>query len=307
VTSAAMIKVGCCGFSTSMERYFESFAMVELNSTFYRYPREKTVEAWREKSPKHFEFTVKAHQDISHKARMRVEEQYLQAFERMKRICRVLSSEVLLFQTPSSFTAQELSDAEHFFRMIDREDLVISWETRGSTWEDPKTREKLERVLETLGITHVTDPFKIMPAYTGRTAYFRLHGLGKRKYYYQYTDTELRRLKELVTPFEKQGKTVYALFNNMSMFEDGLRFVKYLSDGVFPSITRSTGLESLKEVIEKTCYPTSKSVLVRKLGWRLIEFEKGKQTVLSTILAGLPSRTYKNVEELLRDAGRLSG
>ena len=57
-----------------------------MNSTFYQYPREKTVEGWREKAPKDFEFTVKAHQDISHKAKVKVEKASLQAFERMKQI-----------------------------------------------------------------------------------------------------------------------------------------------------------------------------------------------------------------------------
>ena len=81
-----MIKVGCAGFPTSMERYFGNFRLVELNSTFYQYPREKTVEGWREKAQKDFEFTVKAHQDISHKAKVKVEKASLQAFERMKQI-----------------------------------------------------------------------------------------------------------------------------------------------------------------------------------------------------------------------------
>jgi len=56
-----MIGVGCCGFPTSMKKYFETFSLVELNNTFYTYPREKTAEDWREKAPGNFEFTVKAH------------------------------------------------------------------------------------------------------------------------------------------------------------------------------------------------------------------------------------------------------
>lgn len=34
-----MIKVGCCGFPTSMSQYFKNFNIVELNRTFYQYPR----------------------------------------------------------------------------------------------------------------------------------------------------------------------------------------------------------------------------------------------------------------------------
>jgi uncharacterized protein YecE (DUF72 family) len=75
-----------------MKRYFESYSLVELNSTFYEYPRLETVEGWREKAPENFEFTVKAHQDISHKARMRVDENSQKAFETMKQICKTLKA-----------------------------------------------------------------------------------------------------------------------------------------------------------------------------------------------------------------------
>lgn len=294
-----MIRVGCCGFPTSMKKYFENFSLVELNSTFYQYPRERTVEGWREKAPEDFEFTVKAHQDISHKAKLRVEETSLQAFERMERICKVLNSKMLLIQTPDSFRPDRLGDAEKFFEKVDREELVLVWETRGLAWENFEVRKMLGQVLERLDVTHVTDPFRVMPAYTGEVAYFRLHGLGERMYYYQYSDSELQKLKELVSPYEREGKEVYVLFNDLSMFMDGVRFMEYLSKGVFPKITGSTGLASIRSVVERTRYPDSKSVLIKKLGWRLVEIEEGKQVRLNAILADLPSKTYKNAEELL--------
>ena len=112
-----MIKIGCCGFPTSMKKYFQSFNLVELNSTFYQYPRMETVEDWRKKAPKNFEFSVKAHQDISHRARLKVEESSLQAFERMKDICKALNTQVLLIQTPGSFRPDRLVDVENFLRL----------------------------------------------------------------------------------------------------------------------------------------------------------------------------------------------
>jgi uncharacterized protein YecE (DUF72 family) len=121
-----MIKVGCCGFPTSMNQYFQNFNIVELNRTFYQYPETRTVEGWRQKAPEHFVFTVKAHQDITHKARMKVKDESLSAFERMKRICRTLNPHVLLFQTPGSFTPTMFSDAEDFFMAINREELALA-------------------------------------------------------------------------------------------------------------------------------------------------------------------------------------
>ena len=296
-----MIKVGCCGFPTSMKRYFENYSLVELNSTFYEYPKMETVAGWREKAPEKFEFTVKAHQDISHKAKMRLDEASQKAFETMKQICKTLNAKILLIQTPGSFRPDKLGEAEKFFRAVDCEGLTLVWETRGPEWEKPEVYERLHQVLSSLDIVHVTDPFRILPAYTSQTAYFRLHGLGEELYYYQYTDKELRKLGEIAKNFEAEDKTVYVLFNNLSMFEDGLRFMQYLSSGKFPKITGAVGLESVKSVIAKTRYPSPKSMLVKKVGWRLVEIEEGKQVRLAELLAELPSKTYKNADEILKE------
>jgi len=163
-----------------MTRYFQTFRLVEPNRTFYDYPRETTVRGRREKAPKDFEFTVKAHQNISHTTRMKVEKLGLEAFDCMKQICKVPDSKILLIQTPGSFSPDKLADAERFLKGVDREDLVLAWETRGAAWGTADAYARLAEVLEELKVGHVTDPFKAMAAYNGKMAYFRLHGLGKK-------------------------------------------------------------------------------------------------------------------------------
>lgn len=298
-----MIKVGCCGYPTSMKKYHEIFGLVELNITFYKYPKMSTVFGWRDKAPENFEFTVKAHKDISHKFKFDIEPS-VKAFEQMKEICKALKARILLIQTPGSFRPDKLEDTHHFLGKINREGLVVVWETRGSSWDEPDTREKLAKTLQELDVPHVTDPFKATPAYTSGVAYFRLHGLGERMYYYQYTDEELSRLHEFVKPLEAKGKEVYVLFNNLSMFEDALRFARYLEIKSFPSLTGAVGLESVKKVMEKTRYPATKNVLLKKLGWRLVEVEEGKQIKLNELLKDIPSKAYGSVEEVLREVKR---
>lgn len=290
-----------------MKRYFEEYSLVELNTTFYQYPKLETVSGWREKSPLNFEFTVKAHQDISHKAKMRLDETSLKAFEAMKQICKILKANVLLFQTPGSFRPDRMDEAERFFQNVNREGLTLAWETRGSEWEKPEVSGKLSRMLSSLNVVHVTDPFRVLPAYTGETAYFRLHGLGETLYYYQYSDQELRSLAETARNFESRGKMVYVLFNNLSMFDDGIRFMHYLSEGKFPRVTGSVGLESVKNVVGKTRYPAAKSLLIRKVGWRLVEVAEGNQVRLAELLSELPSKTYRSADELLKELERLKG
>jgi len=282
-----------------MKKYHESFNLVELNRTFYEYPRMATVAGWREKAPQDFEFTVKAHQDITHKFRFEINHS-LPAFETMKQICQMLKSRILLIQTPGSFRPDKLQSAEEFLSKIKRDDLVIVWETRGPAWETPEVREKLAERLEALNVVHVTDPFKALPVHTDNIAYFRLHGLGKQLYYYQYTDDELKQLRKLVQPFEHDGREVYVLFNNLAMFDDAKRFMHYVENDSFPSLTDTVGIDSVRRVIQRIRYPVSKSVLSERLGWRLVELEKGKQTRLDELLKPLASKSFENVGEVLR-------
>jgi len=295
-----MIKVGCCGYPTSMEKYYENFNLVEMNTTFYRYPKTTTLIRWREKAPKNFEFTVKAHQDISHKFKLKAEPS-IKPFEQMKEICDTLRARILLIQTPGSFREDKLEDAYEFFSKINRENLVIVWETRGPSWNNPTTREKLAKMLRELNVIHVTDPLKTMPTHTNDTAYFRLHGLGQRIYYYQYTDEELKKLHNLIKPLNTEAREVYILFNNLTMLNDSLRFKHYLKTNSFPSLTGAVGLESVKRIIEKTRYPTIKSLLLKRVGWKLVEIEENKQIRLDEFLKNIPSKEYKNAEEVLRE------
>jgi len=283
-----------------MKRYREIFRLVELNTTFYRYPKYSAVEKWRRESPRDFEFTVKANQEISHTCRLNYG-LAAQAVDKMKGICRILQARILLIQTPGSFAPEGLRDAQEFFRKVEREGLTIVWETRGPRWEETGVRNELRGIMEDVGISHVTDPFRVMPAYTGTVAYFRLHGLGKRMYYYQYTDIELEELYSKIRSFDSFHREVYVLFNNLSMFQDARRFSHFLERGEFPNLTGYTGLDSVKVVIENAGYPITKSTLLKKLGWRVVDIENGKQVRLEELLSGLPTRKYEDAEDVVKE------
>jgi len=294
------MKIGCCGYPISQKTYYETLKLVELNSTFYEYPSLTIVEKWRSKAPEDFEFTVKAHQDITHKYKLRIEHA-IEPFEKIKQICHILKAKIILIQTPASFSPKNIDDAKDFFRRVNREDFILVWETRGESWENAEVIERLRNVLRELEVTHVTDPLRLMPAYTANLAYFRLHGMGERMYYYQYTNDDLRRLHDAVKRFENLEMGVYVLFNNLSMFEDAKRFAFYVNNSYFPPLTGSFGINSIKSIIERMRYPATRSMLINKVGWRLIELEEGKQIRLSELLTKIPAKTYKSPDEVLKE------
>ncbi len=187
------VRVGCCGFLVSKFRYYQSLTLVKVNSAFYALPKITLLEKWRRDAPETFEFTVKAHKSISHIHRLAPTRECVEAYGRMREICQALRSQLLLIQTPASLKPLEETflAAERFFKRV-RGELIFLWETRGPEWWRSKARGRLERLLKEYGVVHVTDPFLEEPAYMGMVVYLRLHGLGKKPYYYQYLDDELR-------------------------------------------------------------------------------------------------------------------
>ena len=242
------IKVGCCGFAGGMEKYFEKFGLVEVQSTFYKLPRLKTVLKWREKSPQNFEFTIKCFQGITHpitsptwrRASLKEEElkklkdkvgfllptkEVFTFWKEVMEICKVLKSRICIIQLPASFKDEEKNwkNAEKFFRKIKKE-IIIGVELR--KWED----ERRKKFCKKFEVIDVVDPFANNPQYftKKRIAYFRLHGSppGKRMYSYKYLRKDLEILKKKIEGLKV--KEVYCLFNNIWMKEDALKFISFL-------------------------------------------------------------------------------
>jgi uncharacterized protein YecE (DUF72 family) len=231
-----VIEVGCCGFQKAHTTYFENYRLIEIQRTFYKLPQVATARRWRhEEAPPGFTFTLKAWQLITHspnsptysKARLYIpgeaRERYgyfrptpevFEAWERTREVATTLQAPIALFQCPASFTPtdEHKENMRAFFSGVERDGLIFAWEPRGE-WTD----EEIGELCAELDLVHCVDPFERQPVTTG-LAYLRLHGIGG--YDYRYSDAELAQVAEWIQPFE----TVYLLFNNVWMWEDGLRF-----------------------------------------------------------------------------------
>ncbi len=73
-----------------------------------------------------------------------------------------------------------------------------------------------------LDLIYCVDPVKKRPLY-GRLRYFRLHG--KAGYQSRYGPEDLRKVLEI------WQDRVYCLFNNSTMFEDALKFLRLVEEG----------------------------------------------------------------------------
>jgi uncharacterized protein YecE (DUF72 family) len=82
-----------------LEFYAQRVATVEINNSFYRFPGQKMLEEWRERTPPDFRFAVKANQRITHAGQLRDVGQVTQDFVER---CSALGDKLgpILFQLP---------------------------------------------------------------------------------------------------------------------------------------------------------------------------------------------------------------
>ena len=232
------VKVGCCGFPGGIKRYLSQFRLVEVQQTFYKLPRIETVINWCQAAPPEFEFTMKAWQIITHPPSsptyrksglvipqekggsygyFRPSDEVMEAWHRTKEIARAVNATIIVFQCPASFSEsiENVSNMRNFFQSLSRDGLLFIWEPRGQ-WSD----STIVGLCQELGLIHCVDPLQRGPLY-GAINYFRLHG--GPGYRHSYSNEELEHLRQIIGDRES-----YVLFNNMTMYNDALRFISLL-------------------------------------------------------------------------------
>jgi uncharacterized protein YecE (DUF72 family) len=236
------VRIGCCGFRSSRESYYELLDSVEVQHTFYQPPQIPTLRRWREEAPAGFEFALKAWQVITHLSssptyrrvkRPLTEEQregagffrpteaVQEAWALTRECARALKARAVLFQCPASFkpTSENVENLRRFFQEVERGRLVFAWEPRGG-W----LRELVRELCDELKLWHAVDPFSERSVTPGK-CYFRLHG--RKGWRYKYEEGELEELSSMLP----KRATSYVFFNNVEMRDDARRFREIVEAG----------------------------------------------------------------------------
>jgi hypothetical protein len=127
--------------------------------------------------------------------------------------------------------------------------------------------------------------------------YTRLFGKGSYNMY-QPTDEELAEVDHKASSgnFERVAMS----FHFVRMYKDAARLKIYKQTGKFPTVTKSTGLSSLDEVLsEDARFPTTKQDLIYSQGWKLFDMTEGRRMRASHLLMRLPERKYNSVNEVM--------
>ncbi len=194
-----------------LSHYVQRFSTVELNSSFYRWPRNSAFASWRRRLPDGFSMSVKAPRGLTHAKRLYAPEVWVD------RICRSWHEladkrAVLLVQLGPG---QERDDArlEHFLHLLPRW-MRTTVELRHPSWHNDEVFGLLERHQ----VAYCVMSGASLPCVLRATApfvYVRLHGSDQRHLYGgSYPDEDLRWWADRLLEWEEAGKDVFAYFNN---------------------------------------------------------------------------------------------
>jgi uncharacterized protein YecE (DUF72 family) len=242
-TEERLIRVGTAGLPSGIARhvYFENLDLLEVDVTFFEPPRDVALRRWRQEAPEGTGFAMLAWQAITHEAdtpgyaRMthklspeaktqvgsfRATPPVNEAWQRTLAAARALGAEVILFQTPPTFTPTEANRnaMRRFFGEIaaDHQGMALAWEPRG-IWEPAQAAT----LAAELGLVYALDPLQLeVPPPDEPQAYFRVHGLGI--YRNKISDDMLEILADMAWGYER----AWVVFANVEKYRDAERFHK---------------------------------------------------------------------------------
>jgi uncharacterized protein YecE (DUF72 family) len=185
------------------------FPTVEINNTFYRLPTLNAVRGWRDKAPPGFVYAVKGSRFITHMKKLtNFDGAVKKYFDQIKDLKQ--RTGVILWQLPP-FLGKDAARLERFLKILPK-GYRYAVEFRHPSWLD----EEIFTLLRKYHAAHVSLSSNNMPmdmTVTTDFLYIRFHGL-EGGAAHDYTRAELEPWANHIRKHSKEGKTVYAYFNN---------------------------------------------------------------------------------------------
>jgi uncharacterized protein YecE (DUF72 family) len=291
-------------FSGGLRAYAKAFSFVEVNATFYRRIGEATARGWRTAVPAKFTFAVKAHRDITHRARLRPTPAARASLAHTCRVARILRAPFLILETPASLPLgrDELEGLREMASIVEPT-TRLAMEARA--YAEGPLPLAVKRTMEDLNILDVVDLSRTQPRVSGTALYTRLFGKGEHNVY-EFDDRELQSIDRL----GRQAETAAFAFHGVRMYKDAARFLTFRRTGAFPPATQSVGLASLVEVLEPDArFPSTREGLLHDHGWKVVDLANGTRAHAAEVLSTLPAGTYEDLTSVIAalDAGSSAG
>jgi len=218
-------KIGCSGYhypewrrifypeDVPQRKWFEfycrHFNTLELNVTYYKFPRIEFLRNWFTRSPEGFSFTIKAPRNITHFKKFRDAQRMLNDFNEMAKEGLAEKLGCVLFQFPPNFQYEP----ERLSRILDMLDGSVRnvLEFRHISWWNQDAYDAFAKAkISFCGMSHPSLPDQVIR--TTDTLYYRFHGV-PHLYHSQY---EVRQLEAIANEMLSQrgARQSYVYFNN---------------------------------------------------------------------------------------------
>ncbi|MEJ7558151.1 MAG: DUF72 domain-containing protein [Pedobacter sp.] len=189
--------------------YCQYFSTLELNVTFYRFPKLETLQDWHKNSPANFVFSVKVPRSITHFKKLNDTSRMLGDFYGLigEGLQKKLGS--VLFQFPPNFSYTEINIQRIMDSVDPTFENVVEFRHK-SWWNDEAIARLGQRNIAFCGMSHPDFPDDLIANTTH--VYYRLHG---REHLYAsgYTDNELKNVINRINETPASTKA-YLYFNN---------------------------------------------------------------------------------------------
>ncbi len=188
--------------------YMRYFNTLEINSTFYRFPKSSTMKNWYKNSKEDFLFSVKVNKTVTHLKKFRETKNILDDFYStvLENLKEKLAA--FLFQLPPSLKYSPQKLQQIIFQLDSRFLNVL--EFRHESWFNEDVYRKLSENRITLCC--ISAPrFNDVCEKTTDIIYVRFHGKDN-WYRYKYKDEELKLWVDRIV--ELSPKRVFIYFNN---------------------------------------------------------------------------------------------
>jgi uncharacterized protein YecE (DUF72 family) len=202
---------------------------IEINSTFYRPPYEKTTRQWLERTSKHpdFFFTAKLHRSFTHEGKFDLEivKYFHKGFEPFIEAGKLRH---LLVQFRYDFNDTP-ANRKHLTKIVGLFSgaFNLAVEVRHKSWQQPGALEFLEGLgVSVCNLDYPTtwNSFDMQHCTVGGKGYFRLHGRNVEKWFskagrdetynYYYREDELAQIEQRIHRLAEAFESLTVIANN---------------------------------------------------------------------------------------------
>ncbi|MCW3072643.1 MAG: hypothetical protein JWO44_2533 [Bacteroidetes bacterium] len=202
--------------SSRLAYYSTFFNSIEVNSTFYKLPLEKTIAGWAATVPDAFRFTFKLWKEITHVKALDFKEEDIEKYFKViaaagrKKGC-------VLIQFPPSLGNAHMMQLDALLRCVKQNNPTNEWkialEFRNKSWYNEHVYDLLNAYGAAMVVQDIPRSATPMLEHSTDFMYIRFHG-PTGNYRDSYSDSFLAEYATYVKEWLSEGKTVYAYFNN---------------------------------------------------------------------------------------------